>query len=243
MSGSHRVRRVQRERPRRRRRSGRRAAIVGAAGAGVAGCAVAAYLVLAGGGASGDGTGRVVGSATETSRTAGGEHTGVPDPCAIIGQDLVDRLAPGAERTEGDSYQGDDRQNQCVWGAYAGDAKRQLTVELRAIPAGGAATPTEAARTTFASERTADESGKGLLTGQKLTDKARLTDVGDEGYVVYSVDDGQGSGEAIGNVRLGNVLVTVHYSGSDDGEPLSSRTATAGTVTVAKAVVHGLDRR
>lgn len=239
MSGSHRVRRAQRARPGRRR-----AAIVGAAGAGVAACAVAAYLVLAGGGgASGGSAGRVVGSSTGTSAMPNGEHATVPDPCTIIGQSLVDRLAPGAERTQADSYQSDDRQSQCVWGAYAGDAKRQLTLELRAIPGNGTATPTEAATTTFASERSADESGKSLLAGQKLTDKSRLTGVGDAGYVVYSVNDGQGSGEAIGNVRLGNVLITVHYSGSDDGEPLSSRAARGGTVDVAKAVVQGLDRR
>ncbi|MFI0487619.1 hypothetical protein [Actinomadura sp. 9N215] len=237
-TGSHRVVR--------QRRKGRRwAVVIGGLVAGIGVCVLAAFVVLSGlgGGSGGDDGGQVVGSgATESAPMTNGERSAVPDSCTIVGQALVDRLAPGAERTEADSYQGDDQQNQCVWGAYAGDAKRQLTIELRAVPGAGAQTPTDAARAKFTSERTADESGKGLLAGQELTDKIRLTDVGDDGYVVYSVDDGQGSGEAIGNVRVGNVLITIHYSGSDDGDPLSSRNATGGTVEVAKAVIQGLDQ-
>ncbi|MGH3243267.1 MAG: hypothetical protein ACRDNL_23010 [Spirillospora sp.] len=246
-SGSHRV-------VRRRSRGRRWAIIVGGLGAVAGICVLAAFVVLSGVGASdgggrsdggrkSDDGGRVVGSgATESAPMTNGERTTVPDSCTIIAQPLVDRLAPGAERTEADSYQGDDQQNQCVWGAYAGDARRQLTIELRAVPGTGAQTPTQAARGKFGSERAADESGKGLLAGQELADKVRLTDVGDDGYVVYSVDDGQGSGEAIGNVRVGNVLITIHYSGSDDGDPLSSESATGGAVEVAKAVIQKLDQ-
>jgi hypothetical protein len=236
-TGSHRAR---------ERRTGRRWAVVlGGAVAGVAVCGVAAFAVLTGVGASGDkSTGQVVGSgATDDSPASKGERTTVPDSCTIVGDGLIGRLAPQSERTDADNYQGDDQQNQCVWGAYAGEKRRQLTIELRAITAGAAASPTDAARKTFATERTADESGKALLAGQKLTDKIRLTGVGDEGYIVYSVDGNQGSGEAIGNVRVANVLVTVHYSGSDKGDPLSSDTATGGATEVTKAVVTALSRR
>ncbi|SNS18363.1 hypothetical protein [Actinomadura mexicana] len=236
-TGSHRAR---------ERRTGRRWAVVlGGAVAGVAVCGLAAFAVLTGVGASGDkSAGQVVGSgATDDSPASKGERTAVPDSCTIVGDDLIGRLAPRSERTDADNYQGDDQQNQCVWGAYAGEQRRQLTIELRAIAAGAAASPTDAARRTFATERTADESGKGLLAGQKLTDKIRLTGVGDEGYIVYSVDRNQGSGEAIGNVRVANVLVTVHYSGSDKGDPLSSDAATGGATDVTKAVVTALSRR
>ncbi|MEV0664570.1 hypothetical protein ACIBI3_26295 [Actinomadura luteofluorescens] len=237
-SGSHRVARG--------RRTGRRWAVVlGGAAVGVAVCGLAAFAVLTGVGASGDkSTGQVVGSgATDNAPASKGERTAVPDSCTIVGDDLIGRLAPESERTEADNYQGDDQQNQCVWGAYAGERRRQLTIELRAIAAGAAASPTDTARKTFATERTADESGKALLAGQKLTDKIRLTGVGDEGYIVYSVDDNQGSGEAVGNVRVANVLVTVHYSGSDKGDPLSSDAATGGATEVTKAVVTALSRR
>lgn len=236
-TGSHRVVRD--------RRTGRRWAVVfGGVGAAIAVCVLAAFVVLSGVGASGeDDGGQVVGSgATESSPMSKGERSAVPDSCTIIGQDLIDRLAPNSERTEADNYQSSDRQNQCVWGAYAGDDKRQLTVELRAIAAEGGQTATDTAGAKFGSERTADESGKALLPGQVLKEKIRLDDVGDDGYVVYSVDDGQGSGEAIGNVRQGNVLITIHYSGSNDGDPLSSGDATNGAVEVAKAVIQALDQ-
>ncbi|NDU75122.1 hypothetical protein GWI34_21185 [Actinomadura sp. DSM 109109] len=238
-SGSHRVARE--------RRAGRRWAIVlGGGAAGVAVCGLAVFAVLSGVGASGDrsSTGQIVGSgAADSAPGARGERAAVPDSCTIVGDDLIARLAPDSERTEADNYQGDDQQNQCVWGAYAGERRRQLTIELRAITAGAGGSATDAARRTFATERAADESGKALLEGQELTDKIRLTGVGDEGYIVYSVDDGQGSGEAVGNVRVANVLVTLHYSGSDKGDPLSSDAATDGATEVAKAVVAALSRR
>src|SRR5690606_15589954 len=194
-TGSHRVVRD--------RRDGRRWAVVlGGAAAAIAVCVLAAFVVLSGVGAGDDddGGGQVVGSATGGSPTSKGERSAVPDSCTIVGQDVIDKLAPGSERTEADNYQSSDRQNQCVWGAYTGKNKRQLTVELRAIAAANGRTATDTASATFASERSADESGESLLAGQKLTEKKRLDDVGDDGYVVYSVDKGQGSAEAIGNV-------------------------------------------
>ncbi|TDC42968.1 hypothetical protein E1281_35660 [Actinomadura sp. KC345] len=235
-TGSHRVVRE--------RRAGRRwSVILGAAAAAVCGCALAAFVILNGLGASGEeDAGQVVGSGAGESTQNKGERSAVPDSCTIVGQDVIDRLAPDSERNEADNYQGSDRQNACVWGAYAGESKRQLTLELRAIAAKGGQTAIAAATGTFTAERTADESGKSLLAGQELTDKQRLDDVGDDGYVVYSVDDGQGAGEAIGNVRVGNVLITIHYSGSDDGDPLSAGAATDGAIEVAKAAIQGLDQ-
>ena len=115
-----------------------------------------------------------------------------------------------------------------------------LTVELRAIAGTASQTPTAVAQGTISSERSADESGKSLLAGQELTEKSDLQGVGDEGYLVYSVDKGQGSGEAITNVRLANVLVTIHYSGSDGGDPLSSKDAGDGATEAAKTVLQAL---
>ncbi|MFA1543913.1 hypothetical protein [Actinomadura monticuli] len=236
-TGSHRVARDD--------RGGRRwAAILGGVVAAAAVCVLAVVVILSGVGSGGDKEGgQVVGSgAADSSPTAKGERSLVPDSCTIVGQDLIDRLAPGSERTQADNYQSSERQNQCVWGAYAGDTKRQLTVELRAIEGSAEQTPTDAATKTFTAERTADESGKALLPGQKLTDKFRLEGVGDDGYIVYSVDKGQGAGEAVGNVRLANVLITIHYSGSNDGDPLSSKSATDGAGEVAKTVIQALSQ-
>ena len=51
-----------------------------------------------------------------------------------------------------------------------------------------------------------------------------MTGVGEQAYVVYTVDADDEIGEAVANARLANVLVTVHYSGGDDrdraGRPL-----------------------
>ncbi|MFF5258842.1 hypothetical protein ACFY4C_07835 [Actinomadura viridis] len=227
----------------RERKRGRRLAtvLVGAA-AGVGACALAAFLILNGVGAGeGKDAGQVVGSgAAESSPMSKSERTIVPDSCELLDEGVAGKLAPGAARTQADNYQSSDHQNQCVWGAYTGDRKRQLTVELRAVEAAQGRSATDAARATFTSERGADESGKALLAGQELTDKAPLDGVGDEGYVVYSVDDGQGSGEAIANVRTGNVLVTIHYSGGNKGEPLPSSDAMNGATEAAKSILEGL---
>ncbi|MFC9977793.1 hypothetical protein ACFVH6_43505 [Spirillospora sp. NPDC127200] len=235
-SGSH--RRVERE-----RRTGRRLGLIlagVATGAGV--CVLAAVAILSNVGVGGErDAGQIVGSGSaESSAPARSERSVVPDACELVGADLAGRLAPKADRTQADNYQSNERQNQCVWGAYTGDRKRQLTLELRAIAGAAEQSPTDAARRTFGSERRADESGKALLAGQQLTDKAKPADLGEESYVVYSVDKSQGSGEAIANVRVANVLVTVHYSGSNHGDPLSADDAMDGSVEAARAAVEQL---
>ncbi|MFC6884308.1 MULTISPECIES: hypothetical protein [Actinomadura] len=233
-SGSHRIVRE--------RRKGRRWAVaVGGVVAGVGACVLAAFAIMSGVGASGGrGSGQVVGGAAESSPMSKAERSMVPDACEVADK-LAAKLAPGAERNVGDNYQGNDRQSQCVWGAYSSDRRRQLTVELRAVAGAAQQSPTDAARRSFENERRDDESGKALLSGQELTDKTRLTDLGDEGYAVYSVDKGQGSGEAVANVRVVNVLVTVHYSGANDSDPLSANEATDGAVEAARGVVKALD--
>ncbi|MCP9969835.1 hypothetical protein LUX57_35450 [Actinomadura madurae] len=227
------------------RRAGRRwAVIVGGAIAGIGACVLAAFVILSGVGASGEkGSGQVVGSgASESSPTAKGERAAVPDSCTIVGDDLINKLAPDSERNVADNYQGDDQQNQCVWGAYAGDRKRQLTIELRAIARRCRPDPDGRGPQDVHHRADRRRVRQGAAGRQELKDKIRLEGVGDEGYIVYSVDDKQGSGEAVGNVRLGNVLVTIHYSGSNKGDPLASRDATGGATEVAKAVVTALNQ-
>jgi hypothetical protein len=235
-SGSH---RVVRERGPARRFTLVLAGVV----AGVGVCVLAAFAIMNGVGAGNEkDSGQIVGSgATGNSPTSTGERSLVPDSCELLSKEVADKLAPKADRTQADNYQSSDRQNQCVWGVYTGKDKRQLTVELRAVEGAPSQTPTDVAKTRFGSERKADESGQALLTGQKLTEKSTLDGVGDEGYVVYSVDDGQGSGEAIANVRAVNVLITIHYSGGNDGDPLASSAAMNGATEAAKSVLERLN--
>ncbi|MDL4776228.1 hypothetical protein [Actinomadura xylanilytica] len=226
----------------RERRTGRRWAIIlGGVAAGAGACALAAFAILSGVGASGErGSGQIMGGAAESSPMSS-ERSLVPDACEVADK-VAGELAPGADRNQGDNYQGNDRQSQCVWGAYTGDRKRQLNVELRAIEGTPEQSPTDAARRSFEAERKADESGKALLAGQELTDKTRLTDLGDEGYVVYSVDKGQGAGEAVANARVVNVLVTVHYAGSNGSSPLGASDAMDGAVEAVRDVAGALEK-
>ncbi|MQY07560.1 hypothetical protein [Actinomadura macrotermitis] len=240
-SGSHRVMRE-------RRRGRGLGLLIGGLAAGIGVCVLAAFAIFSGTGVGRHDTGQIVGSsgaagAAGTGPTAQSERTSVPDACDTLPAAVAGRLAPNADRTPADNYQSNDRQNQCVWGAYTGDRKRQLTVEVRALAGTAGRTPTDVAHRSFESERGADESGKALLSGQELTSKSRPDDLGDEGYVIYSVDKGAGAGEAIANVRVVNVLVTVHYSGGNDGDPLSSDEATKGAVEAARSMVDALNKQ
>ncbi|WP_157430004.1 hypothetical protein [Actinomadura oligospora] len=234
-SGTHRV-------VRERRRGRRLVAVLLGVAAGAGACALAAFVVISGLGGHDRGTsGQVVGSTAQTP-AAKAEKTAVPDACTLLDSKIADRLAPHAERGPADNYASNDRQNQCVWGVYSGEDQRQLSVEMRAIAGTQAQSPTDAARAAFVSERTADESGKALIGGQEITDKARVNGLGDEAYVVYSVDKDQGSGAAVANVRLANVLVTVHYSGSDGSDPIPTGAALTGTQDAARSVVEALNQ-
>ncbi|MFC5180366.1 hypothetical protein [Actinomadura harenae] len=234
-SGTHRI-------VKERRRGRRLMAVLLGVAAGAGACALAAFVIISGlGGHDRGSAGQVVGSTARTP-AAKAEKTAVPDACTLLDSKIADRLAPRAERGPADNYASNDRQNQCVWGVYSGKDQRQLSVEMRAIAGTQAQSPTDAARAAFVSERTADESGKALLGGQRITDKTRVTGLGDEAYVVYSVDEDQGSGAAVANVRLANVLVTVHYSGSDGSDALATGDALTGVRDAARSVVEALDQ-
>ena len=125
-------------------------------------------------------------------------------------------------------------------GMLTGKRKRLLTVELRAVSGAGAASATDAARKTFTNERRDDESGKALLAARELTEKSRPEGVGDEAYTVYSVDRREGQGEAVTNARAGNVLITIRYSGNDDGDPLAAKHAMNGAQQAAEAMITAL---
>jgi hypothetical protein len=205
----------------------------------VGACVLAAFVVL-GGSEEDDGNGQVGAATAGSTPSSKTERSIVADACELLPQQVADRLAPKADRTRADNYQASDRQNQCVWGVYTGENKRQLTIELRALEGKQGQTATRTAQATLTTERQADESGKALLSGQELAEKAALNGVGDEGYVIYLVDEGQGVGEAVANARMANVLITIHYSGGDDGDPLGRDAAVAGATEAAKSMVQAL---
>jgi hypothetical protein len=231
------------------RRTGRRRGVWVAAGALallVAVCAVAALTLLRPGDAR-SGAAKQTAGPQDSPMTApdGSERDIVPDACTTLSQKIADRLTPGAERTEMSQATQSDQHSECAWSIY-GSKRRQLTVELRALAADGAETASTVATQTFAREWTSDRAGKDLADTGKVRDSRTVGGVGEQAYVVYTVDHGE-LGDAVANARLANVLVTVHYSGGDDAngrvKPLSSSDATDGALSAARDVISKLQSR
>jgi hypothetical protein len=174
----------------------------------------------------------------------GSERDSVPVACDTLSASVADKLAPGADRNAPVARRS-DQDSECDWGLYAADRGRRLSVELRAVAGGGGRSATAAATSTFTGEWRSDRAGTDLTDGTKVRDSRAVSGVGEQAYVVYSVDTPDGIGAAVANVRLANVLITVHYSGGDDrqagGKPLSSGTATDGALLAARDIVSKLE--
>jgi hypothetical protein len=219
----------------------------------VAGCAAVLVVAALGAVAWGSGIGR--GTRAVPSRAAsadnspmnslqGSERDVVPSACDTLSASVADKLAPGADRSATVANQSDEH-SECSWGLYGADRSRQLNVELRAIGAAGGTSGTGVATRTFNDEWHSDRDGNDLADTAKVKDSRGVTGVGEQAYVVYTVDGDDGVGEAIANARLANVLITVHYSGGDErdakGVPLSSGAATDGALLAARDVVSKLE--
>jgi hypothetical protein len=174
----------------------------------------------------------------------GSERDAVPNACDTVSTSVADKLAPGADRSNTVANQS-DQHSECSWGLYRSAHSRQLNVELRAITGADGASATDTAVNTFTSEWHSDRNGEDLADSAKVHDSRGISGVGEQAYVVYTVDNTDGVGEAIANVRLANVLITVHYSGGDDraakGVPLSSKDASDGALLAARDIVAKLE--
>lgn len=186
----------------------------------------------------------VVADNSPMSALQGSERDVVPSSCDTLSASVADKLAPGADRNATVANQS-DQHSECAWGLYGSARSRQLGVELRAVSGGGGASATAAAARTFADEWDSDRAGKDLADDTKVSDSRSVSGVGEQAYAVYTVDDADGIGSAVANVRLANVLITVRYSGGDDreagGVPLSSRSATDGALLAARDIVSKLE--
>ncbi|MBC6458577.1 hypothetical protein [Actinomadura sp. HBU206391] len=239
MSGSH---RIPEGRPERR---GMAFVLAGAA-VGVIACGGVAAFVLNQVASPDEGKGLTssdltVESSPVPTRT---DREAVPDACVLLPESLTRELVPEADRTQTDTFAATDAHNQCVWSRFGDQRLRQLTVELRAVPGAADRSSADVAHDTLDSEREADESGEGLPPGQKVSIKRGVDTIGDEGYLTYSVQSTQRRGEAVVNVRAGNVLITVHYAGGDSAKtPLSSKKAIDGATQAAEITVNALATR
>jgi len=192
-----------------------------------------------------DGAERSAATVQNSPMSLPAERSTVPDACTVVRAALADSLVPHADRTNLRSPDTTDTHTDCAWSAVGGLRSRQLTVELRALQATGSRSATVAARQTFQGEQRADQSGKGLLPTQYVVSRKVIVDLGDEAYVTYSSDKVQGLGEAIVNVRIVNIMITVRYAGGDmtragKGRPLPQVRTMNGATTVARQAVTAL---
>lgn len=158
----------------------------------------------------------------------------VPDACATLSSQIAGALVPGGEQTQMDPNNQSDQQTGCVWSAYASAHPRQLSVELRAISASGRVSAISEATRTFATERAADMAGQNLPGSAQVKSSRDISGVGEAAYAAYDIDPHGESGMAVVNVRFANVLVTVHFSGNDNGG-----TGSAGNPLSADATING----
>jgi hypothetical protein len=175
----------------------------------------------------------------------GSERDTVPDACETLSAGIAKTLAPGAEPSGMSQTAQSDQHSECAWSLYGSARSRQLTVELRAVAAADGTSATGVAARTFHGEWQSDRDGKDLADTAKVQDSRGVSGVGEQAYVVYTVDGNDEIGEAVANARLANVLVTVHYSGGDDrdavGTPIPSGTATDGALSAARNIISKLE--
>lgn len=173
----------------------------------------------------------------------GSERDVVPSACDALTASVAQRLVPGADQSATVANQS-DQHSECSWSRYGSAHSRQLNLELRVIGGAGVSATGAAART-FTGEWRSDRAGQNLADSAKVRDSRSVSGVGEQAYVVYTVDTADGIGEAIANVRLANVMITVHYSGGDqrdaEGVPLSSGAATGGALLAARDIVSKLE--
>jgi hypothetical protein len=204
-------------------------------------CAIAGLFILKNANANGPGPAeqalspRANQSAVTQPRTTFTPFDVVPDACALIDKPLSDKLVPGGEEAPSAVFS-DDRESKCGWGSYVKDDSRELTVELRADTGNS---PIDNAKTRYAKEWEADRSGSTLQKGQTLRHKAEVPDIGDQAYELYL--GAKAASEAVVNVQVGNVLITVRYSGrSGVDKPLTQNAALEGARNVAKVATAGI---
>jgi hypothetical protein len=234
-----------------RRRAARRA---GHHGRLVAGACLAVLAVVVSGAVAWAFVGRDHADATRSrgadaqnspmSSLLGSERDAVPVACDTLTASIADKLAPGADRSATVATQS-DQHSECSWSLYGAARSRQLNVELRAIPSSAGTPATDVATRTFNDEWSSDRAGKDLADSAKVHDSRGVTGVGEQAYVVYTVDSTDAIGEAVANARLANVLITVRYSGGDhldtNGRPLPSGTASDGALQAARDIVSKLE--
>ena len=209
--------------------------------AGVAACAIAIVLIVSRTSITTP-VAKTTGPAAQ-KESASGEQTVVPDSCSLIANADAQRLVPQFTQTPS-SASDTDTYSQCAWTDFAAGSGRQMTVEVRAILPSGGQSGTQVARQTFQNEQSGDASGKnGLDATQTVVAHRPLSGMGDEAYVTYSTDSTQAFGDGGVNIRITNLLLAVHFGGSDGKNPLSEQRSLDGATQAARNALKALSTR
>jgi hypothetical protein len=186
--------------------------------------------------------------AAASQQTSGDAKVGAPSPQVSLVDVVVDacdagvavaaKLVPGGLQASNE-VTSIDAESSCQWGKYEQAKPRALTINIRSIQG---ANPVELARTEFTKEWTDDKAGKSLSPGQQLRDKDSIPDLGEQAYALYFTQ--ADIAEAIVNVQISNVIITVHYGGGlGRGKALMPRDeAVGGAVEAAEATISALEK-
>jgi hypothetical protein len=213
---------------------------------GVCLCAVVIVMVMnrAAGSGRGDDTARR-GMVAQNERNNGGKkgtkiYTLVPDSCTMLTQQQAAALVSDFQQNPSPASD-TDTYSECVWTDFAAGSGRQVLVELRVVGASGGRTADAAAHATFLSEQSGDTSGGGgISAGQTIAAHDPLAGFGNEAYLTYSEDSGQGFGQTAINMRVSNLLIAVRFGGSDGNGPLGQQSTDSGAKQAADDVLATL---
>jgi hypothetical protein len=161
----------------------------------------------------------------------------VVDACDA-GVAVAAKLVPGGDQISNDAAS-TDTDSSCQWGKYEQTKPLQMTINIRSIQG---ANPVELAKSQYAQEWAADKAGKSLSPGQRLRDKDTVPNLGEQAYALYFTQSD--IAEAIVNVQISNVIITVHYGGAEGrGKTVMPRDeAVGGAVEAAKATISALEK-
>jgi hypothetical protein len=188
-----------------------------------------------------------VAPASQQSPTDADAKVGAPSPQVSLVDVVVDacdagvavaaKLVPGGDQISNEAGSS-DTESSCQWGKYEQARPRALTITIRSIQGGD---PVALAKRQYNDEWAADRAGKSLLPGQTLRDKDTVPNLGEQAYALYFTQSDVA--EAVVNVQISNVLITVHYGGSDGRKRLMSRDeAVGGAVEAAESTIAALEK-
>ncbi len=168
----------------------------------------------------------------------------LPDPCSTVGGDTIEEVVPKAEPKRGETLSSNDTSasGACLWSGLDDYQFRSLTVSLRRFDSDAAIGSGDERAAGYLADMVEEIGSDDANTD---VDEAKLADLGDEattiGYQVVKESDGddQKYQQERAVSRIGNIVVTVDYSGAgfeDADMPGADRVRENAETALAAAV-------